>query len=99
QALIAMPSPSQQSNQAIASYLASLLKECGFSVEELSYMDNDQRKVSLVARKGSGEGGIGLFSHSDTVPGDADGWEPFTPTIQGERIIGRGAADMKGAVA
>jgi acetylornithine deacetylase len=99
QALIAIPSPSQQSNQTIASYLATLLTECGFSLEELSFMDGDQRKTSLVARKGVGEGGIGIFSHSDTVPADADGWEPFTPTLQDQHIIGRGAADMKGAIA
>ena len=98
QALIAMPSPSQQSNAAISAYLATLLEDCGFSIEELSYLNGDQRKVSLVARKGSGEGGIGLFSHSDTVPGDT-GWEPFVPAVEDQRLIGRGAADMKGPLA
>lgn len=99
QALIAIPSPSQQSNQAAAAYLAPLLQQYGFDVEELSFMDEGQRKVSLVARKGAGKGGLGIFSHSDTVPGDADGWQPFSPLIEEGRLIGRGAADMKGAVA
>jgi len=99
QALIAFPTPSQQSNEAIANYLSTLLRALDFEVEELSYMDGTQRKVSLVARKGTGEGGLGIFSHSDTVPGDASGWEPFEPSIQDGRIIGRGSADMKGAVA
>jgi acetylornithine deacetylase len=98
-ALIAFPSPSQQSNEAVATYLATLLRELGFNVEELSYLDGDKRKTSLVATKGSGAGGLGIFSHSDTVPGDPDGWEPFSPKIEGDRLIGRGATDMKGAVA
>ncbi len=99
QALIAYPSPSQQSNENIAGYLATLLRALAFEVEELSYIDGGHRKVSLVARKGSGSGGLGIFSHSDTVPGDANGWEPFTPVLDAGRVIGRGAADMKGAVA
>ncbi len=99
QKLVAFPSPSQQSNEAIASYLASLLHDLGFDVEELSYMDGDQHKVSLVARKGSGTGGLGIFSHSDTVPGDATGWEPFNALNDGKRVIGRGTTDMKGAIA
>jgi acetylornithine deacetylase len=99
QRLIAFPSPSQQSNESVAGYLATLLRELDFSVEELSFMDGEHRKVSLVARKGAGSGGLGIFSHSDTVPGDANGWEPFNPVLEGGRVIGRGAADMKGAVA
>src|SRR4051812_14229639 len=91
QALIAYPSPSQQSNETIANYLSSLLKTLDFKVEEISYSDRGERKVSLIARKGAGEGGLGIFSHSDTVPGDA-GWEPFNPMIQGGKIIGRGSA-------
>ena len=99
QALIAFASPSQQSNAEIATYVAKLLRELGFAVEELSYMDGDLRKVSVVARKGTGTGGLGIFSHSDTVPGDANGWDPFTPVVQDGRVIGRGATDMTGAVA
>jgi acetylornithine deacetylase len=98
QALIAYPSPSQKTNEAVAAYLTSLLRKLEFEIEELSYLEHGERKVSLIARKGSGEGGLGIFSHSDTVPGDA-GWEPFHPTIQDGKIIGRGSADMKGAVA
>lgn len=97
--LIAIPSPSQESNSAIAAYLAGLLADLGFTVEELSYESQGARKVSLVARKGSGENGLGLFSHTDTVPGDPNGWEPFTPTVEGGKLIGRGACDMKGPLA
>lgn len=97
--LVAFASPSQQSNEEIAGYIANLLRELDFAVEELSYMDGDLRKVSIVARKGSGTGGVGIFSHSDTVPGDANGWEPFNPRVEDGRVIGRGAADMKGPVA
>ncbi|HXF62822.1 MAG TPA: M20/M25/M40 family metallo-hydrolase [Caldilineaceae bacterium] len=93
-----MPSPSQESNAAIAAYLAEWLQDRGFTVEELAYEDAGRRKVSLVARKGSGEGGLGLFSHSDTVPGDA-GWDPFSPQIVDGRLVGRGACDMKGPLA
>jgi acetylornithine deacetylase len=99
QRLIAMPSPSQSSNHAIAAYLAELLEHLNFTVEELAYDDRDQRKVSLVARKGAGTGGLGLFSHTDTVPGDANGWDPFIPKIEAGRLIGRGACDMKGPLA
>ncbi|MEZ4615489.1 MAG: hypothetical protein R2867_08235 [Caldilineaceae bacterium] len=37
----------------------------------MSYPDeNGIEKHNLVARKGSGSGGLGFFSHSGTVPGD-----------------------------
>ncbi len=99
QRLIAMPSPSHESNSHIAAYLADLLGGLGFTVEELSYETQGARKVSLVARKGSGAGGLGLFSHTDTVPGDPNGWDPFTPKMEAGRLIGRGACDMKGPLA
>jgi acetylornithine deacetylase len=97
--LIAFDSVSKNSNAEISDFIANILERCRFTVERLEFIDeNNQRKVSLVAKKGAGEGGLGLFSHSDTVPGDA-GWEPFHPTIDGERLVGRGACDMKGPLA
>lgn len=97
--LIAFPSPSTESNQVIAAYLANLLADGGFEVEELAYLDQGHRKVSLVARLGSGPGGLGLFSHTDTVAPNPEGWEPYHPTVQEGRLIGRGACDMKGPLA
>ena len=96
--LVAFPTPSRVSNAAISDYLQHLLTGLGFDVERLSYDDHGQEKVSLVARKGAGLGGLGFFSHSDTVPGD-QGWNPFTPVEEGGRIIGRGSCDMKGPLA
>jgi acetylornithine deacetylase len=99
QDLVAIESPSQRSNAAIADKVAGILERGGFQVERLAFDDaNGQRKVSLVARKGRGQGGLGYFCHSDTVPG-GDGWQPFTPVVQEGRLIGRGSADMKGALA
>jgi acetylornithine deacetylase/succinyl-diaminopimelate desuccinylase-like protein len=42
---------------------------------------------------------IVLLHHMDVVPADVSRWktDPFTPTIQGNELWGRGAMDMKGA--
>jgi len=97
--LVAIPSETPQSNGAISEFLEKVLVETGFTVERLSYTDpNGEEKVNLVAKKGDGSGGLGLFSHSDTVPGDA-GWEPFTPRVQEGKLYGRGSCDMKGPLA
>jgi succinyl-diaminopimelate desuccinylase len=63
-----------------------------------------ENRGNLVARlRGSGERGGLLFSgHLDTVPvGDADRWTvaPLGGLVRDERLFGRGALDMKGAVA
>lgn len=98
--LIRFNSASDTSNAAIADYLAGLLANQGFTVERLAYQDTaGHEKVSLVARKGHGEGGLGFFSHSDTVPGDPGAWEPFEPQLQEGHLVGRGACDMKGPLA
>jgi acetylornithine deacetylase len=99
QELVAIPSPSTQSNTAIADVLHNHLTALGFAVERLAYTDSAGEKVSLVAKLGEGSGGLGLFSHSDTVPGDPGAWEPFTPQIKDGRLIGRGSCDMKGPLA
>ena len=58
--LIAMPSETPTSNRAISDFLRGLLQEGGFAVEECTYIDAfDVEKVSLVAKKGAGNGGAG----------------------------------------
>ncbi|HRJ45192.1 MAG TPA: M20/M25/M40 family metallo-hydrolase [Caldilineaceae bacterium] len=97
--LVAFPSETRHSNRAVSDFLQEVLQQVGFEVERLSYIDaNGEEKVNLVGKKGQGEGGLGLFSHSDTVPGDA-GWEPFVPVVRDGKLYGRGSCDMKGPLA
>ena len=96
--LVAIPSVSDASNAPVSEAIQRFLVQAGFEVERLSYLDHGIEKVSLVARKGSGKGGFGMFSHSDTVPGDV-GWSPFDPAIVDGRLFGRGSCDMKGPLA
>ena len=101
--LVGFESPSRHSNRLISRYLEMKLTKHGFVVEKLEYRDRrNVRKVNLVAKKGSGTGGLAYFAHSDTVP--ADTWftkktGPFEPTVHQERLYGRGSCDMKGSIA
>jgi succinyl-diaminopimelate desuccinylase len=47
---------------------------------------------SLVARVGERDDAVALVGHLDTVPP----WEGHEPMLEGTRVVGRGAADMKG---
>ncbi|MEP9363203.1 ArgE/DapE family deacylase [Nocardioides sp. CN2-186] len=56
----------------------------------------------LVASCGSGEPELVLQGHVDVVPsGDLAAWrtDPFTATVQGRNVHGRGTCDMKAGVA
>ncbi|MEZ4870536.1 MAG: M20/M25/M40 family metallo-hydrolase [Caldilineaceae bacterium] len=100
QTLVAMPSETTDSNAAINDFLQEWLETRGFAVERLSYIDpNGAEKVNLVAKLGQGTGGLGLFSHSDTVPGDPREWDPFDPKVADGKLYGRGSCDMKGPLA
>ncbi len=101
--LIGFESTSHLSNRAIAKYLEMKLTKHGFIVEVVEYRDsNNLRKVNIVAKKGSGYGGLAYFAHSDVVP--AESWftkkfTPWEPAVAQERLYGRGACDMKGSIA
>ena len=100
QQLVAIDSVSRHSNVAASDLLHGVLEDAGFEVERVEYDDPDgERKVNLVGRRGNGSGGFGLFSHSDTVPGDSWTADPFTPRREGDRLIGLGSCDMKGPLA
>ena len=66
-------------------------------------MRGDAGRPSIVATFGAGAGpSLAWNGHLDTVPaGSADTWSvpPFAGTVEGGRLIGRGACDMKGPVA
>jgi acetylornithine deacetylase len=98
--LVAIPSETLLSNVAIIDYLENWLTTRGFAVERVGYTDPvGEEKFNLIAKRGDGTGGIGFFSHSDTVPGDPQDWHPFDPIIRDGKLIGRGSCDMKGPLA
>lgn len=98
--LVAIPSESGSSNTVVCEHLQALLRQGGFEVEWLQYLDAaGQPKVSIVARKGRGRGGAGFFSHIDTVPGQPGEWEPWNPIVKDGKIYGRASCDMKGPLA
>lgn len=98
--LVAIDSVSRHSNAAASDLVQQVMEGAGFEVERLEYDDPDGvRKVNLVGRRGTGSGGFGLFSHSDTVPGDSWATDPFAPRVEDDRLIGLGSCDMKGPLA
>ncbi len=98
--LVAMPSVSRNSNVAIADFLQGLLDAAGWQLERTSYLDpNGVTKINLVAKLGTGTGGLAFCSHMDTVPGQEQDWPAFTPVIKDEKLYARGSCDMKGPIA
>jgi succinyl-diaminopimelate desuccinylase len=95
--LVRRPSitPDDQGCQAL---LGARLEALGFRIEHLRFADVD----NLWARRG-GDGPVLCFAgHTDVVPpGPAEQWsvDPFAATIRGDRLIARGAADMKASLA
>ncbi len=84
--------------------LASHLSAAGFACEQLDAGPDAARVSNLWAVHSSGRPGptLVLAGHTDVVPtGPLEQWasDPFVPTHRNGRLYGRGAADMKTAVA
>jgi succinyl-diaminopimelate desuccinylase len=83
--------------------LARALRSAGFSVEMLTFSEPGTADVTnLYARIGQGEKHLAFAGHTDVVaPGEETGWShpPFAAEIAGGELFGRGAVDMKGAIA
>ncbi len=100
--LLKFPTVSSTSNISICDYLEDVLRGLGFKTERIGYTDQaGVAKSNIVAKKGSGDGGMAYFAHTDVVP--AEGWfsrehGPFQPTVRGDRLYGRGSCDMKGSI-
>lgn len=98
--LIAFPTLSSDSNQALIAYAAGLLEDCGAKVDLTSSPCGT--KANLFATLGPEvDGGILLSGHSDVVPVTDQDWssDPFVMAERDGRLYGRGACDMKGFIA
>jgi succinyl-diaminopimelate desuccinylase len=99
--LIAAPSITPATG-AVFDVLETALVEQGFDVERLVVGEAPDGPVeNLLATRGSDTGPHFAFAgHLDVVP-PGEGWasDPFTPEVRGELLHGRGAVDMKSAIA
>ncbi|GHX25576.1 TPA: acetylornithine deacetylase [Vibrio cholerae] len=84
-----------EGNEQVIAKLADWLNALGFSIQIEQVAPNKQ---NLIAKLGSGEGGLLLAGHSDTVPFDEGRWNynPHALTQVNNRFYGLGTADMKG---
>jgi len=97
QALIRCPSVTPADAGAL-DVLAAVLAPLGFDVHRPRFGAID----NLVAVRGGPGRCLAFAGHSDVVPpGDVVHWSapPFAAGVTDGRLIGRGAADMKGAIA
>lgn len=82
----------------VSHLLAGLYQSCGATVETFAVSPGRENAVGVIEGTGGGRSLI-LNGHVDVVPpGPADDWadaDPFSGRIDGERVHGRGATDMK----
>ncbi|MGH6896137.1 MAG: succinyl-diaminopimelate desuccinylase [Geminicoccaceae bacterium] len=102
QALIRCPSVTPEDNGAL-DVVAAALTHLGFACHRLRFEEPGTAPVdNLYARLGAGAPNLAFAGHTDVVPpGDLGAWRlpPFAGEVQGGELYGRGAVDMKGAIA
>ena len=103
--LIAFDTVSRHSNLALIDDVKAYCEQLGLTVD-LTFNDAKNKAnlfVTVPAGKDADEinHGLVLSGHTDVVPVDGQDWtsEPFTATIRGNKLYGRGACDMKGFIA
>ena len=95
QALIRRPSVTPKDAGAL-DVLEAVLKDIGFTTHRLPFGDID----NLYARLGDASPHFCFAGHTDVVP-VGEGWknDPFAAEVKDGMLYGRGAADMKSAIA
>ncbi|NVJ90930.1 MAG: succinyl-diaminopimelate desuccinylase [Methylocystaceae bacterium] len=90
-------------DEGVFDLLQGALEDLGFTCHRLPFQEEGTERVeNLYARIGTAAPNFCFAGHLDVVPvGDAAGWthDPFGGEIHDGRLYGRGATDMKGAVA
>jgi acetylornithine deacetylase len=98
--LIGFDTTSRNSNLALIEFVRDYLDRLGIASDLV--FDDTRAKANLFATIGPPDvAGIVLSGHTDVVPVDGQDWssDPFVCVERGERLYGRGAADMKGFIA
>jgi succinyl-diaminopimelate desuccinylase len=84
-------------------YLEGLLKGAGFEVQRVKFSEPAMPAIeNLFAKIGKGRPHLVFAGHTDVVPaGDEQRWShaPFGGEVADGALFGRGAVDMKGAIA
>ncbi|MBN2187380.1 MAG: M20/M25/M40 family metallo-hydrolase [Dehalococcoidia bacterium] len=88
--------------EKVVGYLRPLFEKVGFETQKIhipeEHAEGMPGRVNLLChRRGLEKPRLIFYSHVDVVP--AEGWDAFNPKVENGKIYGRGAADMKGAVA
>lgn len=99
--LISFKTISTTPNLNIIDYLEHLHKPLGFDCVRI-FEPKTKDRANLLCRIGPDTpGGLMLSGHTDVVPVKGQNWasDPFCLTKEGDRFVGRGAADMKGFIA
>ena len=98
--LVAFRTVSLQSNREMIGFMRAALEVAGARVSE--FESPPAGNLNLFATIGPQDrGGVVLSGHTDVVPAKGQTWtvEPFRLSRQGDRLYGRGTADMKGFLA
>ncbi len=100
--LIRRPSVTPKDEGAL-SIVAGYLEDLGFTCHRLVFGgDGSDAIVNLYARLGEGRPNLCFAGHTDVVPpGSREAWsfDPFSASLRDGALWGRGAVDMKGAIA
>ena len=100
--LIGFKTISGEDNSSLIDYCDDILKKLGAT--SFRTYDDEKKRVNLFAtlksKNSNTKKSIILSGHTDVVP-VSKGWssDPFTATVKGDKLYGRGSCDMKGFIA
>jgi succinyl-diaminopimelate desuccinylase len=83
--------------QAMGDYIESVLSRGGIDCERQTIAEGRDNVIGIV--QATGNDGLMLNSHMDTVPVDNMSIDPFDPVIEHGRVFGRGSCDAKASLA
>ena len=99
--LIRRPSVTPKDEGAL-DIVAATLEELGFICHRLVFDEGGEPVDNLYARRGDAPPNFCFAGHTDVVPvGAREAWsfDPFAGVVRDGELCGRGAVDMKGAIA